>query len=151
MKPEKKAIPPENGATRLDAKSLARLKKQQEAERNLMEARRESVWDEMNIQMHEAVKRVWIREGIWGDVIGEPDVTTNDSALSAGQRDRQTARCYAQGRWNADQTITITDMAEDIHGTIRFEGKPQYECSTIYDWIKDLAPNRKPGRRPKKT
>jgi hypothetical protein len=71
--------------------------------------------------------------------------------LTAGQTDRRNARAYAKARWEEDPTIKIKDMAEDIQQAIRFERPQLYKFRTIYDWINELAPNRKPGRRPKKT
>jgi len=61
------------------------------------------------------------------------------------------ARAYAKGRWGQDPAITIQGMAEDIQQTMNFRRKPKYKVSTIYNWIKDLCPDRKPGRRKKKT
>ncbi len=67
------------------------------------------------------------------------------------QRDHLEARAYAKGRWEQDPTITIQAMAEDIEQTLNFRREKRYKLETIYNWIKDLCPNRKPGRRKKKT
>jgi hypothetical protein len=67
------------------------------------------------------------------------------------QLDNMEARAYALGRWGQDPAITIRGMAEDIQQTMNFRRETKYKVSTIYNWIKDLCPDRTPGRRKKKT
>jgi hypothetical protein len=61
------------------------------------------------------------------------------------------ARCRAitESIWKYHPDTTIADLAihDDITG-IACEGK-LYAEKTIRDWVKDLCPNRDPGRRPK--
>ena len=67
----------------------------------------------------------------------------------ASQRHKERCRALAEYLWQADPLITIADMfrcdAITSHGC---EGEI-YTEGTLRDWIKDLCPNRKPGRRPK--
>jgi hypothetical protein len=64
-------------------------------------------------------------------------------------RHRERCRAIAALLWEKEPTRTIEDMilAPEI---LRFgqEGVG-YINDTVRDWIKDLCPNRKPGRRPK--
>ena len=64
---------------------------------------------------------------------------------------RERAREIAKEQWGRDTAETIKGLAEYIAETkglgIRMKNGHKYEPSTVYDWIKDLAPNRNPGRR----
>jgi hypothetical protein len=67
------------------------------------------------------------------------------------QKIREEVRKKAQELWEKDPTITIADMAYKF--LVDIAKKPNggvYSESTLKKWIKDLCPNRKPGRRPKK-
>jgi hypothetical protein len=51
--------------------------------------------------------------------------------------------------WNKDPSITIEDMVRKDE--INSVSAPKiYGKKTLRNWIKDLCPNRTPGRRPKK-
>jgi hypothetical protein len=64
------------------------------------------------------------------------------------QKHRERCRAIAESIWKYNPDTTIADMAinDDITG-IACEGKI-YAEKTIREWIKDLCPNRSPGRRP---
>jgi hypothetical protein len=55
----------------------------------------------------------------------------------------------AQNLWDEDPNITIADMIFNDEIIEACNGKV-YAEKTIRNWIKDLCPNRSPGRRPKK-
>ena len=68
------------------------------------------------------------------------------------QKAKVEARTIAKELWAKDPSITITDMTKHqkiIECTKRANGS-FYLDKTVYDWIKDLCPNRSPGRREKK-
>ena len=69
--------------------------------------------------------------------------------LRPDQRHKIECRKVAEKLWNENKDITIQDMifSDEINNV--FEGK-SYSEKTIRNWINDLCPNRKPGRRPKK-
>ena len=64
------------------------------------------------------------------------------------QRHRKQCRLVAEKIWKDNPDITIEDMAQRDEINEVFEGKV-YADKTIRNWIKDLCPNRLPGRRPK--
>ena len=64
------------------------------------------------------------------------------------QRHRRACRRVAGELWAKDPTITIAEMAGRDEINILFDGKV-YRDSTIRRWIKELCPNRSPGRRKK--
>lgn len=73
--------------------------------------------------------------------------------LRPNQRHRKLVRGLAEKIWSMNPEITIADMVKN--GEIKKiavtkKGK-NYEEKTLHDWIKDLCPNRYPGRRPKRT
>lgn len=54
--------------------------------------------------------------------------------------------------WDKDKTLTVPELYnhEEIIGfTYRLDGK-RYKPNIFRGWVKDLNPNRNPGRRPKK-
>ncbi|MCH9829027.1 MAG: hypothetical protein K0U79_14925 [Gammaproteobacteria bacterium] len=60
---------------------------------------------------------------------------------------KQRCRVVAQILWERDPTATIPDLyRSDWMQRIACEGKPPTE-KTLREWIKDLNPNRAPGRR----
>ena len=66
------------------------------------------------------------------------------------QRHRERCRALAAHLWECDPQITIADM---IHsGAINRHGCEDhiYGEDALRDWIKDLCPDRRPGRRPEK-
>ncbi len=71
-------------------------------------------------------------------------------SLLDSQRHRERCRAIAALLWSQDPHITIKDMSYcDEIATYGCE-KKVYNEATLRDWIKDLCPNREPGRRPKK-
>jgi hypothetical protein len=72
-----------------------------------------------------------------------------DKKLTKNQRHREQCRTIAESIWKSNPDTTIAYMAinDEITG-IACEGK-LYAEKTIRDWVKDLCPNRDPGRRPK--
>jgi hypothetical protein len=64
------------------------------------------------------------------------------------QRHRVACRKVAKELWKKDRSITISAMAERDEINRLFDGKV-YQPATIRTWIKDLCPNRLPGRRKK--
>lgn len=71
--------------------------------------------------------------------------------LTSRQRHREEARAVAQRIWSLDPAITIEEMSRRqgvaTNAQERSRGVTQ---DTLRNWIKDLAPDRKPGRRPTK-
>jgi hypothetical protein len=68
------------------------------------------------------------------------------------EEQRTKCREVAKKIWGQDPSITIQEMterAELFEFTRRKDGK-LFGDKIIRDWIKDLCPNRKPGRRPKR-
>jgi len=62
---------------------------------------------------------------------------------------RQRCRVVAEILWRRDKTATLHDIfMHEWIGDIACEGEPPRE-KTFRDWVKDLNPNRNPGRRPK--
>jgi hypothetical protein len=66
-------------------------------------------------------------------------------------QDRLSACRYADRRWKSGERILTTHMAKDIPQNVDFKRKKPYTFRTIYNWIRKLAPIRKPGRPPKMT
>lgn len=64
------------------------------------------------------------------------------------QMHREKCRDVAEKLWAKDPAMTISDMFYNNEINKVFEGKT-YSDSTIRNWIKDLCPNRRPGRRKK--
>lgn len=71
-----------------------------------------------------------------------------DSDAGQGITLKQRCRDFAANVWR-HETLTKTDMAKRIHDEI--QQSKAYKPKTIGDWVADLNPNRKPGRRPRKT
>lgn len=68
--------------------------------------------------------------------------------LRPSQKHRERCRAVAELIWESSPDSTIEDMAKkDEIKRIACERTP-YTGKTIRGWIKDLCPNRKPGRRP---
>jgi hypothetical protein len=69
--------------------------------------------------------------------------------LRPSQKHKERCRAVAELIWKSTPDITIDDMSrkDEING-IACE-KNDYTVDTIRRWIKDLCPNRAPGRRPK--
>ena len=71
--------------------------------------------------------------------------------LRSNQKARIESRKIAKKIWNQDPKITIKDMIEhsEIIEVTKKKNGIFYTEKTVRDWIKDLSPNRSPGR-PKK-
>ncbi len=70
--------------------------------------------------------------------------------LRNDQRHKERSRAIAEMIWKSEPTITIVDMIQrDEIIEIACEGVIYTDKKTIPNWIKDLCPDRKPGRRPK--
>jgi hypothetical protein len=65
------------------------------------------------------------------------------------QKHKEKVREVAAKTWQKDPTITIKDMIYENEINQACEQKAYHE-KTIRNWIKDLCPDRKPGRRSKK-
>ena len=71
-----------------------------------------------------------------------------ETKLRPSQRHKLQCRIIAEEVWKDNPDTTIEDMAQRDEINEVFEGKV-YADKTIRNWIKDLCPNRLPGRRPK--
>lgn len=69
--------------------------------------------------------------------------------LLPSQKAKIQCREVAEKLWKQDDSITIAAMSEKKE--ILEAGGEDYAPKTLRRWIKDLSPNRRPGRRPKKT
>jgi len=69
--------------------------------------------------------------------------------LRPDQRHRLAVREAAKKVWKEHPEMTIADMIERDELNEVCEGRV-YKEDTMRNWIKDLAPDRSPGRRPKK-
>jgi hypothetical protein len=68
--------------------------------------------------------------------------------LRPSQRHKSECRKAAKQIWNQNHEITIVDMILRDEIANACEGKV-YHVSTLRKWVKDLCPNRSPGRRKK--
>jgi hypothetical protein len=73
-----------------------------------------------------------------------------ESEPTKTQKDRENYRAIATDNWKKNPQITIEEMVSMLlTGQISIEREKPYNPKTIRGWINTLAPNRKPGRRPK--
>lgn len=65
---------------------------------------------------------------------------------------KKKVRLLAEQLWDEDPSITIADMVvkDELSEIALKKNNELYSEETLKGWIKDLAPNRSPGRRPKK-
>jgi hypothetical protein len=68
--------------------------------------------------------------------------------LRPSQRHKMECRKVAERLWKENPNMTIAQMCNHSDIKRTFDGK-RYLEKTIRDWIKDLCPNRRAGRRPK--
>ena len=72
--------------------------------------------------------------------------------LKTDQRRKERCRAIAELLWKNNQKLRLPTIVDMIHNneiiTIGCEGR-EYRDKVVRDWIKDLCPNRNPGRRPK--
>jgi hypothetical protein len=73
----------------------------------------------------------------------------NKKATRPSNSHREACREVAKVLWAKESSITIADMCICDEIAIACE-QEVYDEKTLRKWIKDLCPNRKPGRRPKK-
>lgn len=76
-----------------------------------------------------------------------PSQENQERRLRPSQRHKAACRKVAASLWGKDPSITIAAMIQKDEIRDACEGKV-YKEKTIRRWIKDLCPNRKPGRRP---
>ena len=76
-------------------------------------------------------------------------ITNVGKKLRPNQRHKIECRTIAERIWENEPNVTITDMIWRDEIAKACETKV-YKESTLWDWVKDLCPNRSPGRRPKK-
>lgn len=77
--------------------------------------------------------------------------TKSQEAKSYPAKIRDEARTKAQVLWGKDPAITIADMAyKHLTDVALMKNGSVYSDITIRKWIKDLCPDRNPGRRPMK-
>ena len=72
----------------------------------------------------------------------------NDKKLRPSNKHRIECRKTAEKLWGKNPEITIADMIHKDEINTLFNGRI-YNTKTMRNWIKDLCPNRSPGRRPK--
>lgn len=69
--------------------------------------------------------------------------------LRNSQIDKLVCRGIAQTLWDIHPDMTIEDMTKHKALQLYGNGAQYKDKKTLRDWIKDLAPDNKPGRRPK--
>jgi len=74
-----------------------------------------------------------------------------EKKLRLNQRHKKECRKVAGEIWVKNPDRTIADIANNSNRVVKACENKIYAEETIRNWIKDLCPNRKPGRRPKKT
>ncbi|MCB1737474.1 MAG: hypothetical protein KDI42_05065 [Gammaproteobacteria bacterium] len=73
---------------------------------------------------------------------------TSPDPLKKPERMKERTRAIAALLWHDNPEITIAAMCKRSEIVrIALEGERR-SCETIRQWVKDLAPNRSPGRRP---
>jgi hypothetical protein len=82
-------------------------------------------------------------------VVDEVKVAVKGRKLTPEQRHKIDSRTVAHKIWSESPEMTIQDMIQRDEIANACGGKV-YAEKTIRNWIKDLAPNRKPGRPKKK-
>ena len=86
--------------------------------------------------------------GIKGKADEVPKPISTPRKLRPNQRHKTECRKVAERLWQEDPAITIADMALKNEINELFGGRT-YSEDTIRNWIKDLCPDRSPGRRKK--
>jgi hypothetical protein len=79
----------------------------------------------------------------------EQSVVKSPKKKPSAQRHKEQCRKVAKSLWKKDSTITIADMIQRDEICHACDDKV-YTEKAIRGWIKDLCPDRSPGRRPKK-
>jgi hypothetical protein len=78
------------------------------------------------------------------DVVG-PGQLFRRVPLRTSPLHKQECRQNAATLWGCDPTLTIEDVINRLQA-----GRFSYSRGVLRSWIKELCPNRRPGRRPKK-
>jgi hypothetical protein len=76
------------------------------------------------------------------------EVEFHGKKLRPSQRHKMECRKVAERLWKENPKMTIADICHHNDINRIFDGKV-YAEKTIRNWIKDLCPNRRAGRRPK--
>jgi hypothetical protein len=71
----------------------------------------------------------------------------NYSNHAEDRRVKEYGQQLARHEWQAQPAPTIKYVANTVHEILRLENYP-YKLSTVYTWVKEVAPSHKPGRRP---
>ena len=89
-------------------------------------------------------------------VLGKTDNPAKHSAIIKANKGRyakekEAVLKVAKRLWEEDETLTIADITlhDDINETTKPNGK-NFSEGTLREWVKDLAPSNKPGRRKNK-
>jgi hypothetical protein len=92
------------------------------------------------------IRKSWIRlQRELRELEGAPQIQESRS----NQRHRDMVRERAKIKWAKNPQRTIASIIKDDNIIAVFKGrKKPYTTKTLRDWIKNLAPNRKKGRRP---
>jgi hypothetical protein len=88
-------------------------------------------------------------------VLGKTDNPAHLAKTKANKgryaKEKEAVLKVAKRLWEEDDTLTIADITlhDDINETTKPNGK-NFSEGTLREWIKDLAPSNKPGRRKNK-
>jgi len=88
-------------------------------------------------------------------VLGKTDNPAHSAKTKANKgryaKEKEAVLKVAKRLWEEDETLTIADITlhDDINETTKPNGK-NFSEGTLREWIKDLAPSNKPGRRKNK-
>ena len=88
-------------------------------------------------------------------VLGKTDNPAHSAKTKANKdryaKEKEAVLKVAKRLWEENETLTIADITlhDDINITTKPNGK-NFSEGTLREWIKDLAPSNKPGRRKNK-
>ena len=88
-------------------------------------------------------------------VLGKTDNPAHSAKTKANKgryaKEKEAVLKVAKRLWEEDETLTIADITlhDDINKTTKPNSK-NFSEGTLREWIKDLAPSNKPGRRKNK-
>ena len=110
--------------------------------------------DTTKYHIDKALESVFLESDVHDLLDPDPDAETPKSENRSHpnkrvrmlRRHKELCRVTAKGLWDSDPTLTIVHMAECDEINLLFDGSVYVE-KTIRNWIKDLNPNPKPGRR----
>jgi hypothetical protein len=89
------------------------------------------------------------RQILGRDIPFEKGQSISKKKLTPHQRRREECCRIAERLWNKLPDMTIVEMYHHDDIKAAFESHP-YGLKTFRNWVKELCPNRSPGRRPKK-